>query len=237
MLPGEKALNVSIYISEGSLHHGVSRYSSIIDFLFFRGVAGATVLKVVAGFGADYPLHSSGSVDISEHLPLRIEFIESEERVRALLEKLEELAGSGMIEVQQCRTLGLARAIMYRGIEGFGASARNLPRSHTFHLQKCTGHSDRHRQGRSDRVSPAIARPHDRRRPCRSGGCGCHPLWSRRRGGSPRMSATTAFVVPRRISFNFHAHRSLHQDQVDLLPPEPDKEHRILYPDYLMGRR
>jgi PII-like signaling protein len=101
MLQAGKAVKVSIYLSEGSTHHGVSTYSSILDFLFYRGVSGATVLKGVAGFGADHHIHSSSFVEISDHLPLKIEFVESREKVDELLGKLEEMAGSGMIEVQE----------------------------------------------------------------------------------------------------------------------------------------
>lgn len=101
MLSAGKAVKVSIYLSEGSTHHGVATYSSILDFLFYRGVSGATVLKGVAGFGADHHMHTASVVEISDHLPLKIEFIESREKVNEILGKLEELAGSGMIEVQE----------------------------------------------------------------------------------------------------------------------------------------
>lgn len=101
MLNAGKALKVSIYVSEGSTHHGVATYSSILDFLFYRGVSGATVTKGIAGFGADHHIHTSRSVEISDRLPLKIEFIESREKVNELLGKLEELAGTGMIEVQE----------------------------------------------------------------------------------------------------------------------------------------
>ena len=101
MLSAGKAVKVSIYLSEGSTHHGVPTYSSILDFLFYRGVSGATVLKGVAGFGADHHMHSASFVEISDHLPLKIEFIESREKVTELLGKLEELAGTGMIEIQE----------------------------------------------------------------------------------------------------------------------------------------
>jgi PII-like signaling protein len=101
MLNAGKAVKVSIYLSEGSKHHGVPTYSSIIDFLFYRGVSGATVLKGVAGFGADHHMHSASIVEISDNLPLKIEFIESREKVNELLGNLEELAGTGMIEIQE----------------------------------------------------------------------------------------------------------------------------------------
>lgn len=101
MLSAGKAVKVSIYLSEGSTHHGAATYSSILDFLFFRGISGATVLKGVAGFGADHHLHSSNLLDISDRLPLKIEFIETREKVDELFGKLEEMVGSGMIELQE----------------------------------------------------------------------------------------------------------------------------------------
>jgi PII-like signaling protein len=101
MLSAGKAVKVSIYLSEGSTHHEVSTYSSILDFLFYRGVSGATVLKGVAGFGADHHIHSSSFVEISDHLPIKIEFVESREKVNEILGKLEDLAGTGMIEIQE----------------------------------------------------------------------------------------------------------------------------------------
>ena len=101
MLSAGKALKVSIYLSEGAAHRHVSAYSAILDYLFQSGVSGATVLKGVAGFGADHHIHASSIVEISDHLPLKIEFIETLEKVESLLERLKELAGSGLIEVQE----------------------------------------------------------------------------------------------------------------------------------------
>jgi PII-like signaling protein len=103
MLKTGKALKVSIYLCEGDTRHGMSIYATILDYLFFRGISGATVLKGVAGFGADHRLHSSSYVEISDKLPVKIEFIESEQKVEELLGKLEEMAGNGMIEVQETR--------------------------------------------------------------------------------------------------------------------------------------
>jgi PII-like signaling protein len=68
MLKAGKAVKVSIYLSEGATYHGASTYSGIIDFLFYRGVSGATVLKGVAGFGADHHIHSSNFVEVSGDL-------------------------------------------------------------------------------------------------------------------------------------------------------------------------
>ena len=101
MLNAGKAVKVSIYVSEGTTHHGAATYTSILDFLFRHGVSGATVMKGIAGFGADHHMHTSSIVEISDHLPVKIEFIESPEIVDELMDKLKELAGTGMIEMQE----------------------------------------------------------------------------------------------------------------------------------------
>lgn len=110
MLNAGKAVKVSIYLSEGATHHGVPVYSSILDFLFFRSVAGATVFKGVAGFGADHHMHAANIVEISDRLPIKIEFIDTQEKVDALLGKLEGLVGSGLIETQEVTVAKPAQA-------------------------------------------------------------------------------------------------------------------------------
>lgn len=108
MLTTGKAMKVSITVSEGAKYHGALAYSSILDFLFYRGVSGATVLKGVAGFGADHHLHTVGTVEVSDKLPIRIEFVETREKVAELMAKLEEMAGSGLIEAQETTVLKAA---------------------------------------------------------------------------------------------------------------------------------
>jgi PII-like signaling protein len=101
MLQTGKAVKVSIYLSDGAKHHGVPVYTSLLDFLFHSGVAGATVLKGVAGFGAAHRIHAAHILEISDQLPVKIEFIETREKVDALLPELESRTGSGLIEIQE----------------------------------------------------------------------------------------------------------------------------------------
>lgn len=110
MLTTGKALKVSITVSESAKYHGAPAYSSILDFLFYRNVSGATVLKGVAGFGADHHLHTSAIVEVSDKLPVRIEFTESREKVTELMPKLQEMAGTGLIEVQETSVVKPAEA-------------------------------------------------------------------------------------------------------------------------------
>lgn len=105
MLTSGKAVKVSVYLSDGARHHGIPVYTSLLDFLFHSGVAGATVVKGVAGFGARHRLHAAHLLDISDHLPVKLEFIETREKVDAILPELQQRTGSGLIEIQETTIL------------------------------------------------------------------------------------------------------------------------------------
>lgn len=101
MLTSGKAVKVTLFLSDGAKHHGVPIYTSILDFLFHSGISGATVTKGVAGFGTTHRMHSAHILEISDHLPIKVEFIETREKVDAVLPELEKRAASGLIEVQE----------------------------------------------------------------------------------------------------------------------------------------
>ncbi len=94
--PGKK---VGLYVAEDQQYHGTAAYAAILDFLFFHGVSGATVTRGIAGFGADHKMQSTTMVDLAVRLPVKVEFIESAEKVEDLLPKLQEIVGPGLIEM------------------------------------------------------------------------------------------------------------------------------------------
>jgi PII-like signaling protein len=96
--PGKK---VGIYVAEDQQYHGSAAYAAILDFLFFHGVSGATVTRGIAGFGADRHLQTTRLVDLAVHLPVKIEFIETAEKVEELLPKLHAMVGAGLIEMHE----------------------------------------------------------------------------------------------------------------------------------------
>lgn len=100
MLKQGPAKKVCIYVSEDRQYHGNAVYAAILDFLFYRGVSGATVIRGISGFGADHHMHTTRILRLTEDLPIKIEFIEEEAKVQALLPKLFEMAGTGLIDVQ-----------------------------------------------------------------------------------------------------------------------------------------
>lgn len=93
------AKKVEIYLSEDQEYHHQPAARAILNFLFYHAVAGATLTHGAAGFGADHHMHSSGTLAMSGGLPMKVEFVESPAKVEALLPKLADMAGHGLIEV------------------------------------------------------------------------------------------------------------------------------------------
>jgi uncharacterized protein len=100
MLTTGPAKKVTVYVMEGQTYHGTACYAAVLDYLFFRGISDATVVRGVAGFGTDHKMHTSRLVDLADQMPIKVEFIESAERVEEVLPKLTEIAKDGFIEVQ-----------------------------------------------------------------------------------------------------------------------------------------
>jgi uncharacterized protein len=105
-IPGGKMLNpgpakkVSICVGEDQQYHGHALYTAILDYLFARGVSGANAVRGIAGFGADHKMHTARILDLTENLPVKIEFVESAEKLDEILPKLQEMVGAGLIELQ-----------------------------------------------------------------------------------------------------------------------------------------
>jgi PII-like signaling protein len=104
---GERTL-MRIFIGESDKHRGRPLYEALLELFRTRGLAGATVLRGVAGFGASSVVHTDKILRLSVDLPLIIEVVEAEEAIQALLPELDALIGGGLI------TLERARVIMYR---------------------------------------------------------------------------------------------------------------------------
>jgi uncharacterized protein len=99
VLTSGPAKKVAIYVAEDQQYHGSAAYVAILDFLFFRGVSGATVTRGIAGFGSDHQMHTTRLVDLATRLPVKVEFIETAEKVEELLPKLQTMVGTGLIEM------------------------------------------------------------------------------------------------------------------------------------------
>lgn len=100
MLSRGPAKKVTIYVNEDTRYHGDALWDAIVRLLRHKHVAGATALRPMAGFGAHESIHSPDQEVRAEHMPIRIEFIDSVEKVDELLPMLYAMVEDGVIEVQ-----------------------------------------------------------------------------------------------------------------------------------------
>jgi uncharacterized protein len=98
LVPGT-AKKVIIHLNDDTSSARDFLHNEILAFLYGHGVAGATVIRPHAGFGSHHRLHTAGAGSVEgEHLPVRIEFLESPELVDAILPSLCELVTDGVVE-------------------------------------------------------------------------------------------------------------------------------------------
>src|SRR5215471_9761472 len=100
MLKKGSAKKVTIYVNEDSRYHLQPLYEAILTYLMHKGVAGATASRAMAGFGPHQVMHTTKIEVLTEHLPIRIEFVDTGERVDELLPTLYAMVTDGLIEVQ-----------------------------------------------------------------------------------------------------------------------------------------
>ncbi len=111
LVPGP-AKKVTIHLNEDTSSGSDYLSREIVSLLLKEGVAGATVLRPEAGFGSHHRMHTqAGGIDTAQHMPLRIEFIDTEQTLRRLLPLLQELVTDGLIEAQDTVILKAAVGI------------------------------------------------------------------------------------------------------------------------------
>ncbi len=109
MLQQGPARKVTIFINEETQHHLGSLHSAIMTFLMHKGVSGATLTRADSGFGVRRSLHTPTIEAMAYSLPVRIEFIETAEKVEEVLPTLYQMVSDGLIEVQDTTVVKHAR--------------------------------------------------------------------------------------------------------------------------------
>ena len=93
------ALRLTIFVGESDRyqHHALSH--EIIRRAREAGLAGASVLRGIEGFGASSHIHTARLLSLSEDLPLAIIIVDAEERIRGFLPQLDELITEGLVTI------------------------------------------------------------------------------------------------------------------------------------------
>ncbi len=109
-IPAEGKL-LRIFIGEADKWNGKPLYEEIVLLAKREGMAGATVLKGMMGFGCKSHMHTAKLLRLSEDLPIVIEMVDSEDKIQKFLPRLDAMVREGLI------TLEKANVIMYRACD------------------------------------------------------------------------------------------------------------------------
>ena len=103
-LDGEQVL-MRIFIGESDRWEHRPLHAALLELFRSRGLAGATVLRGVAGFGADSVVHTANILRLSAGLPIVIEVIDSQEHLDSVLPDVEKMMRGGLITMEKVRVL------------------------------------------------------------------------------------------------------------------------------------
>ncbi len=103
-IPEEGCL-LRIFIGESDRHGHRPLYESIVLQAREAGLAGATVLRGVMGFGKHSILHTAKILRLSEDMPMIIEIVDSLEKIEKFLPLLDELIKDGLVTIEKVKVI------------------------------------------------------------------------------------------------------------------------------------
>lgn len=103
------ALRMSIFLGADDRWHHKPLYHEIVKRARDAGLAGATVLRGVEGYGLSSRVHTTRLLDLAEDLPILVVVVDTEQRIRAFLPELDELITDGAVVLDE------VEVITYRG--------------------------------------------------------------------------------------------------------------------------
>ena len=101
----ESGCLLRIFIGESDRWNGKPAYEAIVLKAREAGLAGATVLKGTMGFGAHSRLHTVKILRLSEDLPIVIEIIDAEEKIKAFLAEIDQIVREGLITMEPVQVI------------------------------------------------------------------------------------------------------------------------------------
>ena len=96
---------LTIYCGESDRHGHRSLATAIVERARDEGLAGATVFRGIEGFGASSRLHTTRILSLSDDLPIVIQIVDREDRIRAFLPIIDEMLGDGLVTLEDIDVL------------------------------------------------------------------------------------------------------------------------------------
>src|SRR6266540_1010389 len=105
MLQKGPAKKLVVYVNTFQHYKSKPVYEAIVEFAHRHGCAGATVTKAVSGYGRSGKVHEAHLFSITEDVPMRVEVVDSEQKINALLPWIYDMVDKGLIEVQDTEVI------------------------------------------------------------------------------------------------------------------------------------
>lgn len=100
MLPKDGKL-LRVFIGENDRHEGMPLFEWIVRQAREQGLAGATVLRGLEGFGAKSRLHTAKILRLSSDLPIVIEIVDAEDKIEAFLPLIDSVVQDGLATIER----------------------------------------------------------------------------------------------------------------------------------------
>jgi PII-like signaling protein len=91
------AVRLTIFVGEDDTWHRKPLYHEIVRRARAAGLAGASVLRGIEGYGASSRVHTTRLLSLSQDLPVAVVIVDQDDRIRAFLPQLDELVGEGLV--------------------------------------------------------------------------------------------------------------------------------------------
>src|SRR3712207_268465 len=104
MEPGS-ATKLTLYVGDSFRYGHKKLYYAIVEMLHNEGIAGATVLHGIEGYGADKQIHTARILDLSGDLPVVIVAIDRTEKIETVLPKLGAMVDKGLVTTEEVRVI------------------------------------------------------------------------------------------------------------------------------------
>ncbi len=100
-----RATKLTIYVGDSDRHGRKPLHLAIVELLHEESVSGATVLHGIEGYGAHKQIHTARILDLSGDLPVVIVAVDLPEKIEAILPKLDEMIGGGLVTTEDVRII------------------------------------------------------------------------------------------------------------------------------------